>query len=135
MTFKFAINGKPQPKGRPRFTRSGMTYTPRETVVFERQVRKAYEECGGGMFEGAVSASVRCFFEIPKSYTKKRRADCEVNIERPTGKNLGDCDNLAKAVLDALNEVAFKDDSQVVDLEVSKLWGDPARVEVVLRNV
>lgn len=135
MTVKFTVPGKPQPKQRPRFTKSGMTYTPRETVAYEMAVRKAYMDCGGTKFDGAVSAIIGCYFEIPESYTKKRRAACEINEERPTGKNLGDCDNLAKSVLDSLNGIAFKDDSQVVDLDVSKLWGSPARVEVILRNV
>ena len=33
-----------------------------------------------------------------------------------------DCDNLAKAVLDALNGVLWQDDSQVVELSVSKWY-------------
>lgn len=135
MTFKFVINGKPRPKGRPRFTYSGRPYTPKETVEYERAVRKAYQECGGGMFEGALSATVWCYFEIPKSYTKKRAEACRYNLERPMSKNYGDCDNLAKSVLDSLNGIAFGDDGQVVDLRVSKLWGKPARVEVILRDV
>lgn len=34
-----------------------------------------------------------------------------------------DCDNLAKSVLDALNGLMFKDDSQVVELHVQKFHG------------
>mgnify|MGYP003291506180 CR=1 FL=1 len=135
MTFKFTVPGKPRPKGRPRFTYSGKPYTPRETVEYEKSVRKAYEECGGEVLEGPLSATIRCYFEIPQRYTKKQTADCRCNIERPMGKNHGDCDNLAKSILDGLNGVAFKDDSQVVELEVSKLWGEPARVEVLFRSV
>jgi hypothetical protein len=56
--------------------------------------------------------------------------------DRP-GKNCGDVDNLAKSVLDALNGIAWDDDSQVVDLRVIKafgpmdyvdLWIEPAEV-------
>lgn len=134
MTFKFVVPGRPRPKGRPRFTCVGRPYTPKETVEYERAVRKAYQECGGGMFDGPVSATVRCYFDIPQSYTKKRTAACKCNIERPTGKNHGDCDNLAKGVLDSLNGIAYKDDSQIVSLEVQKLWGSPERAEVIIRD-
>lgn len=41
-----------------------------------------------------------------------------------------DSDNIAKAILDALNGVAYYDDSQVVGLTVKKEYGDSARVEV-----
>jgi Holliday junction resolvase RusA-like endonuclease len=56
--------------------------------------------------------------------------------DRP-GKNCGDVDNLAKGVLDALNGIAWLDDSQVVDMRVIKafgpkdyvdLWIEPAEV-------
>lgn len=134
MTFKFTVPGKPQPKQRPRFTRAGRPYTPSETVLYEQAVQEAFKESGGAEFEGPVKAYITLFFEIPKSYTKKRRAACEINEERPTGKNHGDCDNLAKAILDSLNGIAYKDDSRVVSLEVHKLWGYPERAEVIIRD-
>jgi Holliday junction resolvase RusA-like endonuclease len=46
-----------------------------------------------------------------------------------------DVDNLAKGVLDALNGVAFADDSQIVELHVTKSYGDVGRTEVKLGNV
>lgn len=38
----------------------------------------------------------------------------------PTSRNYGDADNHAKAVLDALNNIVFADDAQVVSLQVAK---------------
>ena len=32
---KFTIEGEPKGKGRPRFTRGGHAYTPKETVEYE----------------------------------------------------------------------------------------------------
>ena len=32
---RFVIEGKPVPKGRPRFTRKGVAYTPDQTKAFE----------------------------------------------------------------------------------------------------
>jgi Holliday junction resolvase RusA-like endonuclease len=41
-----------------------------------------------------------------------------------------DVDNCAKAALDALNGVAFEDDSQVAKLVVEKSYGQEARTTV-----
>lgn len=65
-----------------------------------------------------MCADITVLHQIPKSYSKKRRAEmantpCTV---KP------DCDNVAKAVLDALNGVAYADDACVTRLYVSKVW-------------
>ena len=41
-----------------------------------------------------------------------------------------DADNIAKIVLDALNGVAYEDDSQVINLSVQKRYSEEARVFV-----
>ena len=46
-----------------------------------------------------------------------------------------DCDNMAKIVLDALNEVAFHDDSQIVDLHIKKQYGDFPNVMIKLKQM
>jgi Holliday junction resolvase RusA-like endonuclease len=51
---------------------------------------------------------------------------------RPT--KTPDTDNIAKSVLDALNKVAYKDDSCVVDLIVEKWYSENPRVEVYIDN-
>lgn len=45
-------------------------------------------------------------------------------IKRP------DLDNVLKAVSDALNKIAYKDDSQIVGAVLRKYYGDDARTEV-----
>lgn len=51
---------------------------------------------------------------------------------RPTVKP--DCDNVSKIILDALNGVAFKDDSQVVGLWVEK-WYVPESESCVIVTI
>lgn len=46
-----------------------------------------------------------------------------------------DCDNIAKAILDALNGVAYDDDKQVVRLHVEKEYGATGSVEVVIGEI
>ena len=46
-----------------------------------------------------------------------------------------DCDNLAKVVLDSLNQVAFHDDSQVSRLYVCKKYAEEPKVIVRLAEL
>ncbi|WP_460268332.1 RusA family crossover junction endodeoxyribonuclease [Clostridium sp. CTA-17] len=53
-------------------------------------------------------------------------------LEKPTKKP--DVDNIAKIILDSLNGVAYKDDSQIVDLRIIKSYTEETeRVEFELR--
>ena len=113
----FIVDGKPQGKQRPRFSRISKTvYTPTKTAKYEKQIAKAYTESGGKCIPADcyVSVSVSAFFPTPKSYSKKKREDCLERILRPDKKP--DMDNILKVVLDALNKVAYEDDKQVVEL-------------------
>lgn len=113
----FIVDGKPQGKQRPRFSRISKTvYTPNKTAKYEKQIAKAYTDAGGKCIpaECYVSVSVSAFFPVPKSYSKKKREDCLERRLRPDKKP--DMDNILKVVLDALNEVAYVDDKQVVEL-------------------
>ena len=110
------VDGKPQGKQRPRFSRISKTvYTPNKTAKYEKQIAKAYTDSGGKCIpaDGYVSVTVCAFFPIPKSYTKGKRLACKHNVNRPDKKP--DIDNIIKAVLDGLNGVAYEDDKQVVE--------------------
>ena len=113
----FIVDGKPQGKQRPRFSRISKTvYTPTKTAKYEKQIAKAYTESGGKCISADcyVSVSVSAFFPVPKSYSKKKRQDCLEHVLRPDKKP--DMDNILKVVLDGLNTVAYEDDKQVVEL-------------------
>lgn len=113
----FIVDGKPQGKQRPRFSRISKTvYTPNKTAKYEKQIAKAYTDSGGKCIPADcyVSVNVSAFFPVPKSYSKKKREDCLERKLRPDKKP--DMDNILKVVLDALNEVAYEDDKQVVEL-------------------
>lgn len=113
----FIVDGKPQGKQRPRFSRISKTvYTPTKTAKYEKQIAKAYTDSGGKCIPADcyVSVNVSAFFPVPKSYSKKKREDCLERKLRPDKKP--DMDNILKVVLDALNEVAYEDDKQVVEL-------------------
>lgn len=128
---EFTIPGEPKAKARHRTTKQGFNYTPKETVEYENWVKQCFMlEHGQAMLEGQVKAVIRAYFGIPKSYSKKKRREIEEGILRPTKRP--DTDNLAKAILDSLNGIAYKDDSAVVTLQVEKHFDDNPRVEVAL---
>lgn len=97
--FHIEIDGEPKPKGRPRFTRSGHAYTPKETKEAEQVIIDAWEKVNSPKLDGELL--VKCEFHVG---TKRRK----------------DLDNMLKLVLDALNKRAFDDDSQIVRIEACK---------------
>ena len=46
-----------------------------------------------------------------------------------------DIDNIAKTVLDALNSVAYRDDTQVVELQLRKQYSEKPRVEIYMEEL
>lgn len=130
----FTIPGKPYGKGRPRFTRSGHVYTPEKTADYEKLVKLSYQQAAHGqMLTGSIGVTMFAVFTPPKSDSKKVKEKKVSGEVTPTVKP--DCDNIAKTILDALNGLAYKDDSQVVDLHVYKAYGNEAKVIVSLREI
>ena len=82
--------------------------------------------------EGAVRAEITAYYGIPKSASKRTRADMLSRYIRPAKKP--DLDNVAKIVLDSLNGLAYKDDAAVVELVVDKFYSERPRVEVRLEE-
>ncbi len=130
-TLSFTIPGEPIAKARPRATTvhgHARMYTPKKSAAFEDRVSIYAQEAGAEVLDGPVAVTLRFWSAWPKTKWRKRTPRGEA--WKDNGK---DVDNLAKAVLDGLNGVAWHDDRQVVLLEVSKLYtaqGKPARVEV-----
>lgn len=128
----FTVPGVPQGKGRPRVTRNG-TFTPKKTRDYEKKVRDCYIAQGGQMFpdDTPLFATITAIFPIPSSLSKKRRAlfNGKRHCKKP------DADNVAKAILDSLNGVAYRDDSAVSMLLVDKSYGDDARVVASIKAV
>lgn len=129
----FQIPGEPKAKARPRKGKNGF-YTPEGTVNYETWVKQCYIiEHKNKKLEGPIEAEIIAFMKIPKNVSKKKRKEMIAGIIRPTKKP--DTDNIAKIVLDSLNDLAYSDDKYVVDLNVKKYYSENPRVEVVLSEV
>lgn len=73
---------------------------------------------------------ITAFFDIPKSFSKKRIEEALEGCISPLKKP--DADNIAKIICDALNGVAYKDDTQVVELRVRKIYAAEPSVSVLI---
>lgn len=132
----FTIEGEPRGKGRPRFTKSGGTYTPRETSEYERLAALAYKSRSKGEYfdKGVpVRIVIAAYYGIPKSAGAKKREQMVLAEIRPQKKP--DIDNVVKIILDALNGEAYHDDAQVVSVEAHKFYSLCPRVEVMIGEV
>jgi Holliday junction resolvase RusA-like endonuclease len=127
----FEVPGEPRSKARHRTTRGGIQYTPKETVQYENLVKMCFrEQCGDAYLEGPIRAAVTVYMSIPQSASGRRKDMMEIGELRPTKKP--DVDNIAKAILDSLNKIAYHDDSAVVECVVRKWYSSRTRVVVAL---
>ena len=87
------------------------------------------------MFAKGVQLDMRltAYFAIPASTSKKRQQLMRDKVIRPTKKP--DMDNIIKIIADALNGIAYYDDSQIVDTAVRKFYSDEPRVVVKISEV
>lgn len=139
MTFMvtFMVEGNPVGKGRPRFAKRGKfvsTYTPTKTRDYESIIKDAAKQAMGNSapLETPVTVAIYITVPIPSSYSKKRTEACLKGSERPIKKP--DIDNIAKCFLDAMNEIVYLDDTQVLTLHVTKVYGTVGMVEVMVKE-
>ncbi|MBR0061463.1 MAG: RusA family crossover junction endodeoxyribonuclease [Selenomonadaceae bacterium] len=100
----FKIDADPIPAARPRFG-NGRTYQPSRNREFRDEVQRAAVVAmhGHEPMTGEICASLKLYRRF-----------------KPTARNFGDADNHAKAILDGLNGICYRDDAQIVKLTVEK---------------
>ena len=130
----FTVPGKPQGKARARTYYNAKkkvmsSTTPDKTVLYENFIATRYMEAAG---EQRFSDGAYIKARIKSSSKVKKTAMLSGEL-LPTKKP--DIDNIVKAVLDALNEVAYRDDTQVVELQVRKQYSEKPRLEICLEEL
>jgi Holliday junction resolvase RusA-like endonuclease len=123
---EFTVPGNPVPKGRPRLGR-GHTYTPKRTQEAENVVRSVAQLAEVIPLVDSIVMTLDFFLPIPKQWSKAKTQSAMIGTIRP---GRPDLDNLAKTVMDALNEIAFADDSQIVELICRKWYSVEPRTVV-----
>jgi Holliday junction resolvase RusA-like endonuclease len=128
----FTVQGEPVPQPRPRVsTRGGFAraYVPSTHPVHAYRQKIAAEATKAGLEpqDEPVEVIVEAVFVRPKSHmTKKGVKPTAPKLPRP------DVDNIAKAVLDSLQDV-MGDDTNVRLLTVGKAYGNESRTIVSVK--
>ncbi len=132
---RFEVPGEPKGKGRPRFAKVKdrvITRTPDDTILYENQIKIEYQKATVCYFPAdyALSLDIYAYFSVPKSASKKKREEMLAGGIRPTKKP--DWDNIGKVVSDALNGVAYHDDTQIVTARVFKRYSERPRLSITI---
>ena len=121
------LEGKLIGKGRPRFTKSGHTYTPERTRAAEAslawEAQQIMRERGLKPFKRPIKLVISLFVSFPKSWSKRAIAEASPFY---TGKP--DADNQVKLIGDALNGVVWEDDSQIVAIDFMRSRGPSDKI-------
>ena len=134
MKVKFIIDGEPMGKARPRMnTITGRAYTPTKTRMYEDYIKLLYRSQPKHYFEGYVRLTIKAYYSVAKSDSKQKKEDKLSNILRPSKKP--DLDNIVKLIADGLNGIAYKDDTQIVEIVAMKFYSDKPRVEVQIEDL
>jgi len=129
------IPGPPLGKGRARtflHRQSGriVSMTPAKTVNAETLIKLTFAEKypGHTPFAGPVSMDIWAFMPIPKSTSKKlaklMESEKVPHVKKP------DRSNIEKCAEDALNKIAYVDDSQIYRGETFKYYSPRPRLEI-----
>ncbi len=121
--FHAVIPMKAVGKGRPRMTKHGKPFTPRETRVAEDTLRSFISEANPPMYLNAVFVDLR--FEMKRPPSSLR--------ERPTVKP--DLDNLIKLVTDSMNDLVYADDCQICSLTAEKVYGQVDQIFISVGEI
>lgn len=137
MLVSFTILGDPRPLALKRaraahFAGRTRMYDPAANISAKEQVKHAALTALGGTSSaptlGPIHLAVKAYIPIPKSFSKKKRAEALAGRLYSTSKP--DLTNVVKLVEDALNEFIYKDDKQICWGTQSKRYSNRPRLWV-----
>lgn len=139
---RIVVDGAPVGKGRPRFfirrnpvgsQRVLGAQTPTKTVNYEAilAARGAEAMNGAAPLDDPLVVRVAAFMPIPKSWSRKKVAAALEGVVRP---GRPDADNIFK-MLDALNQIVWRDDAQIAEARLSKLYDPHPRLEIEVESL
>lgn len=133
---EFEVIGAPVGKRRPKFSTIhgyAQAIKPKEDVIYENLVKLSFQQAKPrdyNLFNKAVKMTILAYFAIPKSFSKKKQNEALEGKISPLTKP--DADNIAKIICDALNDIAYKDDTQIVELTLIKKYASEPKVKITL---
>lgn len=130
---EFVVPSNPRGKGSVRARKAGAfvrTYQDAATRNYEALIalHAGLAMNGRQPITEPVSLHLAITMPIPASWSKRKRADAIAGLILPGVKP--DASNTCKAVEDSCNGIVWRDDAQVVDLWISKRYGEQPGVRV-----
>ena len=126
------IPGPPIGKQRARVTRTGHAYTPAKTVNYEALVKQTFAAKYPDFVPMAGPVRMGLWIMLMPSKETARKIKKGIKVY-PTIKP--DVDNVFKIIADALSGLAFVDDKQIVESDLSKHYADRPMVEVIVKEL
>lgn len=137
MAIKFTVNMVPRPQGRPRFTTRGkfvQAYEDAKDKSAKADVKlQAYPYRPLELLTGQVKVTLSIYMPVMKSWSKAKMKDALSGAYRPVKKS--DNDNFEKLVWDALTDLIWEDDGQIVENHTYKWYSDTPRIEVEIEEL
>lgn len=136
----FMVPGKPQGKARARTfyhpeANKHVSTTPERTVLYENLIKECYMmEADNAYLEAdiPVKLCIVAQFLPPKRASKRMRMDMLEGRILPLKKP--DIDNIVKAVADALNGVAYHDDTQIALVQAKKVYSEVEGLNITVEE-
>jgi len=138
--YEFKVLGKVKAKQSVKFAKVGNfmhKYTPKDMVDYANWVKVSFREkypdaLPSDLEDYQLKITLDVLFNIPKSFSKKKRELAQSGIIKPTVKP--DWDNISKNICDALNGVAYPDDKAIVTGTVNKIYSTYECVKVCIEG-
>ena len=131
----FQVPGKPQGKARARTyynpaSKKHVSHTPDNTVLYENLIADGfYMERGT-----PVTLRIVARFLPPKSVSKKKKKQKQMLEGEILPLKKPDMDNIVKVVADALNGVAYHDDTQVILVSAKKAYSAMEGLDITVEE-
>ena len=133
MKIQLKFDIKPMAKQSFRTTRNGNKYLDPSVIKYRKTIRNMailqMQKQKAEKIEGAVNMNIIYAFRRPQSLSKKERNEID-NGKIVPKTTKPDIDNLTKAILDALNGIVWKDDAQVAQINIQKIWSAKDQIEI-----
>lgn len=116
-------------------SRGSIVYTPKQTIEYEQKIRVSLQRLISEKFpkESPLEIKITALFSIPKKFNKEQRKKALNGEIFQTKKP--DSDNIIKIILDALNETAYFDDSQVCGINFFKKYGETPQIIIEIKEI
>ena len=109
---QFSVEGQPLSKSNNLTFGKGRAFIPAKYKAYEKRIQEAAKTCFTcEPIVGPVKMTIQLWFK---------------------DKRIRDCQNYPKSICDALNGICYNDDSQIVELYVTKLMRDEPGLDVTI---